>query len=115
MDIGVREKHGFRIIDVIGKIDRLKDSIVLKSYVTTTITDDGVKHLAMNLAQVTYMDSGALNVLITSHNHLHSVGGKLILIEPNEYVMDVLNIVGFDKLITIFSSEKEFLKNVKKI
>jgi anti-sigma B factor antagonist len=115
MDIGVRDKHGFRIIDVVGKIDRIKDSIVLKSCVTTTVAEDGVKYIAMNLAQVTYMDSGALNVLISSHNALEKAGGKLVLIEPNEYVTDVLNIVGFDKLITIFSSEKEFFKNAKKI
>ena len=31
MDIGGRESNKFHIIDVVGKIDRLKDSIILKS------------------------------------------------------------------------------------
>ena len=113
MDIGVRNKHNFQILDIIGKIDRLKDSIVLKSYVTT-LAEDGILRVAMNLSQISYLDSGALNVLIFCHNHLERLGGKFVLIEPNEYVQDVLEVVGFDKFITIFSSEKEFFKNVKK-
>ena len=33
MDIGGRDSNHFHVIDIAGKIDRLKDSIVLKSYV----------------------------------------------------------------------------------
>jgi anti-anti-sigma factor len=54
------------------------------------------------------LDSGALNVLIYSHNTLRKRGGKLILIEPNEYVRDVLDIVGLNKLVKIYSTEGEF-------
>ena len=37
MDIGGREKKQYHIIDIVGKIDRLKDSIVLKSYINTLL------------------------------------------------------------------------------
>ena len=37
MDIGGRDKDRFHIIDLVGKIDRLKDSIILKSYVNTLL------------------------------------------------------------------------------
>jgi len=114
VDIGGRDKHGFHIVDVIGKIDRLKDSIVLRSYVDSLSGEKGLRHIAMNLAQVTYLDSGALNVLIFCQNALHKLGGKFVIIEPNEYVSDVLNVVGFDKLITIYPSEKEFENDVQK-
>jgi len=115
MDIGGRQKHGFHIVDVIGKIDRLKDSIVLKSYVTTLIEEKGATRIALNLSDVVYLDSGALNVLIFSQSRLQKVGGMLVIISPGEYVSDVLNVVGFDKLITIYSSEKEFLNDAKKM
>ncbi|MDG5815587.1 STAS domain-containing protein [Chitinispirillales bacterium ANBcel5] len=107
MEIGGREKHKFHIIDLIGKIDRLKDSIVLKSYVNTLI-EKNVTHVALNLAQVTYLDSGALNVLIYCHNTLKKSDGMLVLIEPNEYVRDVLEVVGLNKLVKIYSTEEEF-------
>jgi anti-anti-sigma factor len=107
MDIAKREKHGFQVIDVAGKINRLKDSIVLKSFVNTLIEKNEQK-IALNLAKVTYLDSGALNVLIYSHNVLSKKDGVLVLIEPNEYVMDVLEVVGLNKLVTIYQTEEEF-------
>jgi anti-anti-sigma factor len=114
MDIGKREKCGVSIVDVVGKIDRLTDSIVLRSYITALAEKDE-RVIALNLAQVTYLDSGALNVLIYCQNILSKLEGKLVIIEPNEYVYDVLNVVGFDKLINIYPSEKEFVDDVKKL
>jgi len=107
MDIGGREKKNFHVIDVVGKIDRLKDSIVLKSYINTLL-EKNTNSVALNLAQVTYLDSGALNVLIYCHNVLKKKNGSLVLIEPNEYVRDVLEVVGLNKLVHIYSTEEEF-------
>ncbi|MBN2038280.1 MAG: STAS domain-containing protein [Chitinispirillaceae bacterium] len=112
MDLGGREKGKFFIIDIAGKIDRLKDSIILKSYINTMIEKNHV-NIAINLSEVTYLDSGALNVLIYSHNTLAKKGGRLVLIEPNEYVRDVLEVVGLNKLVTIYASQEEF-KNAAK-
>ena len=107
MDLGGREKGKYFIIDIVGKIDRLKDSIVLKSYINTLIEKEQA-FIAINLSEVTYLDSGALNVLIYSHNTLAKKSGRLVLIEPNEYVRDVLEVVGLNKLVTIYSNEEEF-------
>jgi len=114
MDIERREKCGVSVVDVVGKIDRLKDSNDLGSFISAMV-EKNERIIALNLAQVTYLDSGALNILIYSQNILSKLGGKLIIIEPNEYVYDVLNVVGFDKLIKIYSSEKEFADDVKKL
>jgi len=113
MDIGGRTEGGFHIVDVIGKVDRLKDSMALRSYVTM-LTERGITRIAINMADVTYLDSGALNVLIFCRNALETCGGRLFIISPNEYVSDVLTVVGFDRLIKIYSSEEEFLDDVKK-
>ena len=107
MDLCGNQKGIFFVIDIVGKIDRLKDSIVLKSYINTVI-EKGVVNVALNLASVTYLDSGALNVLIYSHNTLSKKSGMLALIEPNEYVRDVLEVVGLNKLVKIYSSQEEF-------
>jgi anti-anti-sigma factor len=107
MDIGTRKINSYHVIDVVGKINRLKDSIVLKSFINTLL-EKNVNDLALNLAKVTYLDSGALNVLIYCHNTISKKGGNLCIIEPNEYVRDVLEVVGLDKLVKIYQNEKEF-------
>ena len=107
MDVGGSEKGSFFIIGIVGKIDRLKDSIVLKSYINTVI-GKGHSNIALNLSQVTYLDSGALNVLMYGHTILNKKGGQLVIIEPNEYVNDVLSVVGLNKLVKIFKTEEDF-------
>jgi anti-anti-sigma factor len=111
MDIGTRTYNDFQVVELIGKIDRLKDSIVLKSYVNALLEKDCTR-IALNLSEVTYLDSGALNVLIYSHNMLKKRNGNLVLIEPNEYVKDVLEVVGLDKLVKIYPTEEEFEHDV---
>ncbi|HUI93609.1 MAG TPA: STAS domain-containing protein [Chitinivibrionales bacterium] len=112
MEIGGREVNKFHVIDVAGKIDRLKDSIILKSYINTQL-EKNIVRIALNLSQVTYLDSGALNVLIYSHNALKKREGLLVVIEPNEYVKDVLDVVGLNKLVKIYATEEEFENETK--
>jgi anti-anti-sigma factor len=112
MDIGGRESNKYHVIDVVGKIDRLKDSIILKSYINTLLEKNTLK-IALNLSQVTYLDSGALNVLIYCHNTLKRRDGILVIIEPNEYVKDVLDVVGLNKLVKIYATEEEFENDTK--
>lgn len=113
MEIGGSEKGDFFIVDIVGKIDRLKDSIILKSYINTII-DKGAANIAINLSEVTYLDSGALNVLIYCHNILSKKGGELAIMQPNDYVKDVLDVVGLNKLVKIYSTREDFENAHKK-
>jgi anti-anti-sigma factor len=112
MDIGGSEKGKFFVVDIVGKIDRLKDSIVLKSYINTLI-EKGHVAVALNLSKVTYLDSGALNVLIYTNETLAKKKGLLALIEPNEYVKDVLEVVGLTKIVKIFPTQEDFSHALK--
>lgn len=112
MELGGSEKGIFFVVDLAGKIDRLKDSIVLKSYINTLI-EKGHVAIALNLSKVTYLDSGALNVFIYSHEALKKKGGQLALIEPSEYVNDVLEVVGLTKVVKIFPTQEEFARAIK--
>ena len=109
MELTVSEKAAFKVVDIIGKIDRLKDSITLKSFIIT-LMEDGAKKIALDLSQITYLDSGALNVFIFGNNALKKNGGRMCLIEPNEYVLDVLEVVGLTKLIPVYPNTADFEK-----
>ncbi len=112
MDLGGSKSGSFFIVSIAGKIDRLKDSIVLKSFLNTAL-EKGDVNIAINLSKVTYLDSGALNVLIYGHNAAAKKGGTLVLIEPNEYVNDVLSVAGLDQMVKIYPNEKDFTNAIK--
>ncbi len=107
MNINGYDKNNFYIIDIAGKINKLKDSVTLKSFMKNLFAKKKY-NIAFNISQVTYLDSGALNVLIFCHNVLSQKNGKLVLIAPNEYIRDVIEVVGLDKLVKIYSTKKEF-------
>ncbi len=109
MEINVRNSGNFRIVDIVGRIDHLENSIALKSKLISEI-ENNVKNIGLNLSQVTYLDSGALNVFIYCNNILTKNKGSFCLIEANEYVSDVIEVVGLQKLINVFSTEKDFEK-----
>jgi anti-sigma B factor antagonist len=112
MELGGSVKGIFFVVDLVGKIDRLKDSIVLKSYINT-LMEKGRVAIALNLSKVTYLDSGALNVFIYCHQTLNKKGGQLVLIEPSEYVRDVLEVVGLTKVVKIYLTQEEFTRALK--
>lgn len=107
MNICEREKKNYHILDIIGKIDRLNDSVKLKTTINSLL-DKNIHYIALNLGQVSYLDSGALNVLIYSYNYLTKRSGTLAIISPNEYVRDVMEVVGLNKIVKIYSTEEDF-------
>ncbi len=107
MNLEPRSLNGYTVIDIAGRINRLKDSTALRAFVKGLLEKDTLR-IAINLKEVSYLDSGALNVLIYCHNTLSKIGGNLVLFAPNHYVSDVLNVVGLDKIVKIFPSEEEF-------
>ena len=107
MNIKEREKKSFHVLDIRGKINRLQDSVYLKS-IFQKLLDKDINYIAINLADVTYLDSGALNVIIFIYNALLRKSGKLVIISPNEFVKDTLEIVGINRIVKIYSTEEDF-------
>jgi len=107
MNLTSRQNKDFWVLDISGRIDRINDAVVLKDEVDRILSE---KHadIAFNLDSVSYLDSGALNVIITVRNRLERENAQLILLSPNEYVRDVIDVVGLSKVIPIYNSEKEF-------
>jgi anti-anti-sigma factor len=107
MNIVTREKDKFQVIDIAGKINRLNDSLELKELVGE-LQEKNNHNIAINLSNVTYLDSGGVNAVVTSYNMITKKNGNLVLINPNDYVRNLLEVLGLNKIVPIYSSEEEF-------
>lgn len=58
------------------------------------------KILELDFAQVEYISSSGLRVLLNAHKQ-KAANGKLVLSNVNEAVMDVFKMTGFSKVLTI--------------
>ncbi|MBQ9871323.1 MAG: STAS domain-containing protein [Eubacterium sp.] len=92
------DSDGTLQLDVEGKIDALTSeefqNIVLKAF-----TKD--KNVVLNLEGVTYMSSAGLRALVLGEKTARSKGGKMVIINLQPQVHEVLKVTGFDSMLDI--------------
>ena len=71
--------------------------------------DQGVKMLAISLEEVPYMSSAGLRVLLATLKLANKDAGRLVLINPQQNVKEVLEISGFSSLFHIVGSQAELV------
>ena len=72
-------------------------------------TDGGARHLAVDLAEVAFIDSTALGVLIGASKRLHSKEGALAIVCRHEKIRRVFQITGLDQVLAMHTSRDEAL------
>jgi len=61
----------------------------------------GTKHLVIDLAATTFIDSTAVRALLKAHQLAHEVGGSLVIVAEHNSVLRVFQITGLDKTLAI--------------
>ena len=62
----------------------------------------GTRHVIVDLTKVTFLDSTGLGVLVSGAKRAPK--GSLALVCPNEAMMHVFDLVGLDRIFTVFAS-----------
>jgi anti-sigma B factor antagonist len=102
LDLAVRTEGTWTVLDVAGEVDlytapSLRDRLV-------SVIDDGATRALVNLAEVGFMDSSGLGVLVGGLKHAKERGGELALVCVDGPVLKVLTITGLDKVFPIFDT-----------
>jgi anti-sigma B factor antagonist len=100
MTVSERTTGAVTILDVSGHVtlndgaDQIRDKV-------KSVLAAGHRHVLMNLAQVSYMDSAGLGELVQAYSTVSKSGGALKLVSPTKRLKDLLVIT---KLATVFES-----------
>jgi len=90
------------VITVSGEVD-LASSPQLDDAIISTL-DSGAKAVAIDLTDVTFMDSSGLGVIVRGLKRCREAEIDLDLVITNERVLKVFGITGLDQVIPIHSS-----------
>jgi anti-sigma B factor antagonist len=60
------------------------------------LTREGVRHIAIDLAELDFADSTGLSALIAAHKRAEAMGGELILFSPNRDIRRLFEVTGID-------------------
>lgn len=71
--------------------------------------DHGQNKLLLNFAEVDYLSSAGMRMLLATTKRLKPLSGKLVVCSVSTNVMDVLRMSGFDHVIELSKSEQDAL------
>jgi anti-anti-sigma factor len=69
--------------------------------------------LIIDLSELSFMDSSALQVILRAHRALAANGGVLALVNPHHIVARILRMTEADKIVPIYASVREAALSVR--
>ena len=92
-----------------GEID-LHNSPGVRTTLLKFLDENKPKKLVLNLAEVPYMDSSAIAVLVEALQKMRKTGGKIYLTNLQPRVKGLLEIARLDSIFSVVASEEDALK-----
>ena len=109
MKLETRESQGIQIITFEGNLDT-NTSPEAESKINELI-DAGKQKLLVNFAQLNFISSAGLRVLLATVKKLNASGGDLRICSLNATVQEVFDISGFVTILIVKSTEEEALSS----
>ncbi len=97
LKLTTRTIDGVAVVDCSGRIVFGDEAALVRETVRKLIGEN--KRVVLNLAGVTYIDSGGLGTLVGLYTTAHNAGGAVKLARLTERVTDLLQVT---KLVTVF-------------
>ncbi len=105
INIGKKEKNNTPVLEVQGEVD-IYTAPKLKKEILSLI-DDGKYTMIIDLANVDFMDSSGLGVLVSGLKRVSPHDGKIYLIANRPNIIKIFNITGLDKVFEIYENIEE--------
>jgi len=111
LETAFRKLNGTEVLDLVGEIDvytapQFKEAVNI-------ILDSGQKHLIVNMAEVTYMDSSGFGALLSATKRLRPQGGTVNLVQCNSAINRILHITRLNTVFATYASVDEAVASVK--
>ena len=62
---------------------------------------DGVDHLVLDFAQVPYISSAGLRIVLAAQNWMDAKKGTLVIRNAAKFIVNVFKVTGFDSFLTL--------------
>ncbi len=109
MEIKVEKRSEVKIIELRGRLDATTSPGLEKKI--QSLLDQGVSRIVFDCAELTYISSLGLRVLIVAAKNLRKIDGKLALAALNEHIYEVFRIAGFTSVFSIYPNREEAITN----
>ncbi len=102
--INVRQTARIVILDVDGPIRLGETEQALRDKVQELL-GAGQRNIAVNLANVSMLDSSGIGALVRAYTNVTRAGGKFLLFSPTKMIRQTLKMVRLDTLLSVYENE----------
>ncbi|MBD1372967.1 anti-sigma F factor antagonist [Hazenella sp. IB182357] len=104
LTVSVRNSRNVLIIGLVGELDHHTATRVRET-IDRELVGGGAEHLVINLAQLDFMDSSGLGVLLGRFKKVAQNGGKMSLCRIKPSVYRLMEMSGLFKVMPIYEDE----------
>lgn len=108
MDIEQEQKNKVLVLKINGRLDAVSSPQAEKRIFD--LISQGKLYLLLNFAEVTYLSSAGMRMLLSASKKLKALSGRLVICQVTTNVMDVLKMSGFEHVIEIVPTLQDGLK-----
>ena len=106
LHLGYRLDAGVAVVTVTGEVDVVTCG-VLRDGLLRAVTDGNGRGLVVNLADVSFLDSTGLGVLVGVWHRVEASSGRLAVAAPSRQVRSALNTAGLTKALSVYDLEAD--------
>ena len=110
MEATVEEKGDIVVIRVKGRLDAASSPQLEKKI--NSIIEAGHFKLMLNMAEVDYLSSAGMRLMLSVSKKLKHLEGKVVACSLNDDVVEVIKMAGFQQVLEIYPSEEEGLNHL---
>jgi anti-anti-sigma factor len=110
MEIETRKQENATVVSVTGKMDAVSSPELEKEL--SQLMAEGEKNFVVDLAELDYISSAGLRIILATAKRLKEKEGKILLASLKDMVKEVFEISGFSAIIPIYESVDSALDHV---
>ncbi|ATA60530.1 Anti-sigma F factor antagonist [Geobacillus stearothermophilus] len=104
--IDLEVKQDVLIVRLSGELDH-HTAEELREQVTDVLENRAIRHIVLNLGQLTFMDSSGLGVILGRYKQIKNVGGQMVVCAVSPAVKRLFDMSGLFKIIR-FEADEQF-------
>ena len=113
MDIIVEKRNAASVLKLSGRLDTgsaasLEDTLA-------TLIGQNETQIVVDFADLSFISSSGLRVLLMAGKRLKSTDGTLVLSALQNHVKDVFDVAGFTMLFRMYPSQEDALKSLQQV
>jgi stage II sporulation protein AA (anti-sigma F factor antagonist) len=111
IDIAMEQSDDTLIVRLCGELDHHQADAV-RSHMEASLSAPHVRHIVLNCAELTFMDSSGIGVILGRYKQITPRQGKLLICHANDTVHRLMELAGLFKIATLVKDEGEAMQHV---